>query len=601
MRVSFIRATPFASSSGLPPVLSTWRSRIRPMTWASPNGSPRAGTPSPSRPCWRSSIRSVSHCPMREICAATATPPSPSFAGPRRATRTLHLIPPPDYPTHDHRHLRRQLRSHHAWPRRSHPAQPGVRGSSGDCRDDERREAAAVSRRGAHAFHPGVREGLARRRAAVRRAPRELRARRRRHPLDPRTSRGGGLRVRVPDGTHESPPESRSRNGVHDAPARPDVCQLQPRSRGRALRRRDEGAREPGGARGTPRTLPERVSFIDDLRRRAAARRRRIAFPECGDERTQTAMHRLKSLGIVEPVAVLPSDAGELRRAFTEAEISCIAPAEDPRLAAVTDLLLRRRAARGLSAAEAGVLAQDPLFFADGLVALDEIDGCVAGAVHASAHVVRAALWCVGAAHAGATVSSAFYLALPARSGVPERVLTFTDCAVVPEPTSQQLVEIVLAAAAARRKVVGDEPRVALLSYSTLGSGSGSSVDRVRSAVALVRQQAPGLLVDGELQADAALVESVAMRKAPGSIVAGAANVLVFPSLDAGNIAYKLVERLVPAIAVGPVLQGIARPCSDLSRGAGVDDIINVAAVTALIADETGRVITGGIRRETDP
>jgi phosphate acetyltransferase len=343
------------------------------------------------------------------------------------------------------------------------------------------------------------------------------------------------------------------------------------------------------------------VSFIDDLRRRAAARRRRIAFPECGDERTQTAMHRLKSLGIVEPVAVLPSDAGELRRAFTEAEISCIAPAEDPRLAAVTDLLLRRRAARGLSAAEAGVLAQDPLFFADGLVALDEIDGCVAGAVHASAHVVRAALWCVGAAHAGATVSSAFYLALPARSGVPERVLTFTDCAVVPEPTSQQLVEIVLAAAAARRKVVGDEPRVALLSYSTLGSGSGSSVDRVRSAVALVRQQAPGLLVDGELQADAALVESVAMRKAPGSIVAGAANVLVFPSLDAGNIAYKLVERLVPAIAVGPVLQGIARPCSDLSRGADVDDIINVAAVTALIADETGRVITGGIRRETDP
>lgn len=343
------------------------------------------------------------------------------------------------------------------------------------------------------------------------------------------------------------------------------------------------------------------MSFIDDLRRRAAALRRRIAFPECGDERMRTAMHRLKSLGIVEPVAVLPADAGDLRRAFAEAEIACVDPAADSRLAAVTELLLRRRAAKGLSSAEAELLARNPLYFADALVALDEIDGCVAGAVHASAHVVRAALWCVGAVHAGATVSSAFYLALPAGSGGGERVLTFTDCAVVPEPTAEQLVEIVLAAAEARRKVVGDEPRVAMLSYSTLGSGSGGSVGRVRSAVALVRQQAPGLLVDGELQADAALVESVAMRKAPGSIVAGAANVLVFPSLDAGNIAYKLVERLVPAIAVGPILQGIARPCADLSRGAGADDIINVAAATALLADETGRVITGGIRRETDP
>jgi phosphate acetyltransferase len=219
------------------------------------------------------------------------------------------------------------------------------------------------------------------------------------------------------------------------------------------------------------------------------------------------------------------------------------------------------------------------------MVALGQADGCVAGAVHTTGEVLRAALQLVGPAEHTATISSAFYMVVQAfRGGSAEEVLTFTDCAVVRYPTPQQLAEIALVAAADRRAIVGDEPRIAFLSFSTAGSASGDSVEAVREAVALVRARAPHLAVDGELQGDAALIPDVATRKVPGSAVAGTANVLVFPDLDAGNIAYKLVQRLAGASAVGPIIQGLRRPCSDLSRGASVDDIINVAAITALQA-----------------
>jgi phosphate acetyltransferase len=196
--------------------------------------------------------------------------------------------------------------------------------------------------------------------------------------------------------------------------------------------------------------------------------------------------------------------------------------------------------------------------------------------------VLRAALWLVGPAAGVRTVSSAFYMDVAPFRGDAGEVLTFTDCAVVPYPTAAQLADIALAAAADRSRIVGDVPQVAFLSFSTAGSADGASVALVREAVTLARAAAPGLAVDGELQGDAALIRSVGERKAPGSAVAGRANVLVFPSLDAGNIAYKLVQRLAGAAAVGPIVQGLARPCSDLSRGASPDDIINVAAITAL-------------------
>lgn len=327
------------------------------------------------------------------------------------------------------------------------------------------------------------------------------------------------------------------------------------------------------------------MSFIQHVRAQARANPRRIVLPEGADERTLVAAAQLARDGLARPTVLGGPEIGAELQRLGAKDVVLVNPATDPRRPALAARLLERRRAKGMTEEDALRHSDDILVFGSLLVGAGEMDGCVSGAINTTGDVIRAALWAVGPAAGIRTVSSSFYMVVPDFRGRGTEVLTYSDAAVVPHPSAEQLADIAVAAADARRRVVGDDPRVAFLSYSTRGSAEGPSVDKVRQAVEIFRRKAPGVPVDGEMQGDAALIESVGQRKSPGSPVAGQANVLVFPDLDAGNIAYKLTQRLTPgAEAVGPIVQGLARPCNDLSRGATPEDIVNVVCITGLLA-----------------
>lgn len=300
--------------------------------------------------------------------------------------------------------------------------------------------------------------------------------------------------------------------------------------------------------------------------------RSRIALPESGDPRIREAAARLREDPRIEPLLIGPADAAP-------AGVRCVAPA-GAALRRAARLLEARQRGRGMTSERALAAARDPLVFADLLVAGGEADGSLAGAATTTGEVIRAALLAIGVRPGVSRVSGAFVMEFPdGRSP-----LLFADGAAIPEPDPVELAEIAILSAGTARALLGLAPRVALLSFSTHGSAADPRARRVAEAVQRVRRLRPDLEVDGELQADAALVPAVARAKAHQSRVAGRANVLIFPDLASGNIGYKLVERLAGATATGPILQGLAAPANDLSRGAGVEDIVRAARLTARAA-----------------
>ncbi|NLF26390.1 MAG: phosphate acetyltransferase [Clostridiales bacterium] len=324
------------------------------------------------------------------------------------------------------------------------------------------------------------------------------------------------------------------------------------------------------------------MALIDRIKAKARADVRHIVLPEGEEVRNVQAASIIASEGLAKLTLLgNPDKVREVANGAPLPGVEIVDPANSPKSAEYAATLYALRKAKGMTEEEAAKLVRDPMYYGVMMVKMGDADGLVSGAIHSTGDMLRPALQIIKPKPGIKTVSSCFLMeSQDARYGE-NGVMIFADCAVVVDPSAEELANIAVGAAESAKTLAGFEPRVAMLSFSTKGSAKHDLVAKVQQATELAKQMAPDVLLDGELQLDAAIVESVGKLKAPGSPVAGRANTLVFPGLESANIGYKLVQRLAGAEAYGPILQGIAKPCNDLSRGCSVEDIVATVAITA--------------------
>ena len=329
------------------------------------------------------------------------------------------------------------------------------------------------------------------------------------------------------------------------------------------------------------------MDVITKIKEKAKAKKKRVVLPEGTEERMIQATKKILTEGLAE-VTLLGDEKkiNELSKSYQLDlnKVRVIDPSTSSQIDEYAEEYQELRKKKGVTQQKARKIVINPLFCGAMMVRKGEVDGFVAGSVNTTGDVLRAGIQIIGLASGITSVSGSFLMVLPEFLGVANKVFVFGDCAVIPDPDPSQLASIAISSAKTMQELVGEEPKVAMLSFSTKGSAEHEMVDKVREATKIAKELKPDLKIDGELQADSAIIPSVAKKKCSDSVIQGGANVLIFPDLNSGNIAYKLVQRMAKAEAIGPVIQGLAKPANDLSRGCSVDDIVNVVAIAMTLA-----------------